>query len=414
MRLASLAAAACAVLLAAPMTRAADQPLLGNQFQTKDPSTPDKRKVQVKAREKASPNTIVGNPVTNGANLTIRANGNTPTQQVFNLPQGIKANGKPYWTGDAIKGFKYNDGKSEQGPVKTVQLKKSGNGTFTLNAQATGKVLPVNVTPPNIGTDACALLQIGGGGDSYSVQFAAGNGTIVNKTTKEYTHKKVTTQGTCVPLPTCSDGIQNQSETDIDCGGPNCAPCGPGGGCVDSSDCTSNNCQAGVCQPVSCSDGIENGDETDIDCGGSCPGDCAFNQGCVLDTDCQTAHCSGGLCKCENHLYTFTINSNAGGVFDSAEWPGGTTNQSAAPGCSVTINRPSGNIDLVGVLGDAFSINNDGNYSSCFGSMGEDGDGCQPVSCPPLGIGSCQSTRPSCSAALNGSGSAQYIVQCLE
>ena len=36
--------------------------------------------------------------------------------------------------------------------------------------------------------------------------------------------------------PTCSDGIQNQGETDIDCGGPNCNPCG-GGACDDFTDC---------------------------------------------------------------------------------------------------------------------------------------------------------------------------------
>lgn len=34
------------------------------------------------------------------------------------------------------------------------------------------------------------------------------------------------------PAPTCSDGIQNQGETGVDCGGPNCAPCNAGG-CTD-------------------------------------------------------------------------------------------------------------------------------------------------------------------------------------
>ena len=44
---------------------------------------------------------------------------------------------------------------------------------------------------------------------------------------------------------TCSDGIQNQGETGIDCGGP-CAPC------------------------ATCNDGIQNQGETGIDCGGPC------------------------------------------------------------------------------------------------------------------------------------------------
>lgn len=47
--------------------------------------------------------------------------------------------------------------------------------------------------------------------------------------------------------PTCTDGIMNQNETGIDCGG-SCDPC----------------------VVLSCSDGIMNQDETDIDCGGSC------------------------------------------------------------------------------------------------------------------------------------------------
>lgn len=61
------------------------------------------------------------------------------------------------------------------------------------------------------------------------------------------------TQTFCVgggASPTCSDGIQNGSETGIDCGGPDCDPC------------------------ATCNDGIQNGDETGIDCGGSCPNSC--------------------------------------------------------------------------------------------------------------------------------------------
>jgi len=68
---------------------------------------------------------------------------------------------------------------------------------------------------------------------------------------------------------TCSDGIKNQGEEDIDCGGP-CKVCP---GCEDGImnlgeegiDC------GGPCGPCpSCDDGIKNQDEEDIDCGGSC------------------------------------------------------------------------------------------------------------------------------------------------
>ena len=46
--------------------------------------------------------------------------------------------------------------------------------------------------------------------------------------------------------PTCSDGVQNGSETGVDCGGPDCGSC------------------------PTCDDGVQNGDETGVDCGGSC------------------------------------------------------------------------------------------------------------------------------------------------
>ncbi len=45
---------------------------------------------------------------------------------------------------------------------------------------------------------------------------------------------------------TCSDGVFNNGETNIDCGGPNCAGC------------------------QTCTDGIQNQGETGVDCGGSC------------------------------------------------------------------------------------------------------------------------------------------------
>jgi hypothetical protein len=72
--------------------------------------------------------------------------------------------------------------------------------------------------------------------------------------------------------PTCSDGIQNQGETGVDCGGP-CPACA-----ATSSDGIQNQGETGVdcggpCPAcaATCSDGIQNQGETGIDCGGPCP-----------------------------------------------------------------------------------------------------------------------------------------------
>ncbi len=61
----------------------------------------------------------------------------------------------------------------------------------------------------------------------------------------------------------CFNGIQDGTETGVDCGGPDCAPC------------------------PTCDDGIQNGGETGVDCGGP---DCAPCQGIVVKIGLITAN----------------------------------------------------------------------------------------------------------------------------
>jgi hypothetical protein len=74
--------------------------------------------------------------------------------------------------------------------------------------------------------------------------------------------------GTPISTATCSDGIQNQGETGIDCGGP-CPAC------------------------ASCSDGIQNQGETGIDCGGPCPACAVYCTDVDNDNYCLQAQTSG-------------------------------------------------------------------------------------------------------------------------
>jgi hypothetical protein len=137
----------------------------------------------------------------------------------------------------------------------------------------------------------------------------------------------------CQP-PSCSDGVQNGDETDVDCGGScgaTCQSANPQQKCKVPSDCVSSVCSestpagntggsggssgtggnlgtggsdggvdAGgsgqlMCQPPSCFDGVQNGDETDVDCGGSCGATCKFanpQQKCKVPGDCVSGVCS--------------------------------------------------------------------------------------------------------------------------
>ena len=83
----SLALLGVALLMPAT-TRAADQMILGSKAQVQNSSTPDKRKITFAAKEKESPNTLVGDPVANGATLTIRLTGGAFDGETFNLAPG--------------------------------------------------------------------------------------------------------------------------------------------------------------------------------------------------------------------------------------------------------------------------------------------------------------------------------------
>ncbi len=103
------------------------------------------------------------------------------------------------------------------------------------------------------------------------------------------------TSRTCVYTPTCDDGIKNQDETDVDCGG-SCLGCSTGKQCSQQTDCLSGLCVSNVCREVGCFNNIKDGDETDIDCGGSCS-KCAVNKACSSKSDCLSNLCINNICK---------------------------------------------------------------------------------------------------------------------
>jgi hypothetical protein len=137
--------------------------------------------------------------------------------------------------------------------------------------------------------------------------------------------------------PTCSDGVKNGTESDVDCGG-SCAPCADGKHCGAAAECTTGQCTGGTCCSTHTYDkttgpvaGLttlccENGDDllTYSDCGtGSShavfpAGNCAFaseggdngGNACAAIT-CQASTCSK---SCQGTGYTKSTGPVAGQV----------------------------------------------------------------------------------------------------
>ncbi len=112
----------------------------------------------------------------------------------------------------------------------------------------------------------------------------------------------ICTSGICQAPATasCTDGVKNGTETDVDCGGSCTANCANGKLCAGAGDCISGICTSGVCQApatASCTDGVKNGTETDVDCGGSCTADCANGKLCSVAGDCSSGICTSGTCR---------------------------------------------------------------------------------------------------------------------
>ncbi|MEJ7732107.1 MAG: hypothetical protein WKG00_23210 [Polyangiaceae bacterium] len=96
----------------------------------------------------------------------------------------------------------------------------------------------------------------------------------------------------------CSDGIRNGGESDVDCGGPaqlDCSPCDVGNDCTTGTDCASGVCEGTACGEGDCNDDIVNGDETDVDCGGQDCDYCVSGQKCNSELDCEY-FCEDGHC----------------------------------------------------------------------------------------------------------------------
>jgi hypothetical protein len=126
--------------------------------------------------------------------------------------------------------------------------------------------------------------------------------------------------GRCVAA-TCVDSIEMMPESDLDCGGPDCLKCAEGKECIAVADCEGV-CDTSVmpflCLAATCADMLQNQDETDVDCGGSCATGgktmkCDAGKKCLLPADCVSGVCKDGVCEVAS-CTDFTMNDIEEGI----------------------------------------------------------------------------------------------------
>jgi hypothetical protein len=203
-RMRGLVPAVVLVGLAVGPAAADVQTLLGVKFDVRDarPGDPLYRSINVFAQEEPiSPNTLVGDPVANGATLRIVARGATSVyDQTFDLPA---AGWKTFLTRHdwpVFKVFAYSNLETG-GPVRSVIVQRGGYASpegipppveprpseFMIRVRLYGRDGAFDVLPPNLGTEGGVILTLGGG-DTYCLGFgASAGGRIVANTARRFT-----------------------------------------------------------------------------------------------------------------------------------------------------------------------------------------------------------------------------------
>ena len=95
----------------------------------------------------------------------------------------------------------------------------------------------------------------------------------------------------------CTNGVRDGDESDVDCGGADCAACVVGATCRADADCASGHCIGGRCLDPPCMNQVKDRLETDVDCGGlECP-PCGDGKRCGAAGDCSGASCIRNVCR---------------------------------------------------------------------------------------------------------------------
>ncbi len=156
--------------------------------------------------------------------------------------------------------------------------------TSSSSGPTTSGVEPVPTSGEVLTTGSDASTEPGtdtGELENTSIGVTVGDGSTGTTSTSSSTGETSSTgdtSSTGEPAPSCDDGLVNLSETDVDCGGGLCGPCGLTHACTVDGDCGSGWCDEMQCAQPDCL--------VDADCD-------------ALENACVAASCDGVGKKCE-------------------------------------------------------------------------------------------------------------------
>jgi hypothetical protein len=175
--------------------------------------------------------------------------------------------------------------------------------------------------------------------------------------------------GTCQPSDLCGNGQLDEGETDVDCGGV-CGPtCEIDESCDLNTDCVSNYCEqqmGGSCQMPACDDGVQNDDETDVDCGGSCGATCEEGEACEVAGDCVSDACGEGVCL--NPMCEVAQDDNGCQACIKTSCCDGVVDCLMDPGCTCWLECIEHNNDFMPCVAECMIKGKPGSITSCANS----------------------------------------------
>ncbi|MBI4704351.1 MAG: hypothetical protein HY744_24875 [Deltaproteobacteria bacterium] len=142
-------------------------------------------------------------------------------------------------------------------------------------------------------TSAAGGGGAGGGGAPTGGSGGEGGSSDECAQDQECDKGEVCEQHRCIPA-TCANDAKDGDETDLDCGGPACLPCGNGKGCLAATDCDSLFCDPkGICSACA-----GHGDcvaaEGTYCLGGACVPRKQDGAACAQHEECTSGFCPAG------------------------------------------------------------------------------------------------------------------------